>query len=685
MKKQLNIVLAADLHYFPAAMAGGFNQAFKDDNYDVGKPAEQSEAIVQAMLQTLAEKAKQDGLDYLVIAGDLTRNGEYEAHVRLAGLLEEFQRKSGVSVLLAPGNHDLNNPEASDYRSGEKQPAQRTSAIEFHALYQNLYPQGARHDSQNPCNFAFDLNEDYTLIAIDTCRYDEHGHSQVRGEITQKQMDWILAQCACAKQSGRVALGLMHHNLAEHVPYQAAAFKGYLLDDYLRVRETLADAGMRFCFTGHMHRGSNAQAVSDSGNLLVDISAPTLYAFPCEIVDIMLERRGKKVTAQTKLIPADPSLDPAESYRFSFCGSQGGGVAGFCLANVRKRLPRILSEIAQAGGLHAFLVQNGMQNNSGALRAVCAQLDARYIKDPEHTVKLVCRIVSESLRLRMSTLPSKRYLESLGLGHQTRPGTLENFLETGAAMVYWRGDINDDPFMQDALENLRNGTFVDQVLRFAIDKIVDDLLSLRPNPSRKAKLALQAAMGLLISLSHRRAISKVLEWTAREYFGKPTTGEDIIVHKGQAKVQAREDEFRKPMDVQVKLSADKCCATITWFTKESVTASDLALYHSDTRCVPKQNVTHSVMPEPFVARKLDLGLAKIMGHEIPANKHTVTISGLVPGRYVFRVGDSARAWLSPWQMLNTSKLTRSAHALKFAKGTASTAARLLNSFRLVDK
>ena len=87
MKQQLQLALAADLHYYPAELAGGYNQAFKDDNYDLGKPAEQSEGILHAALATLAEKAKKDGLEYLVIAGDLTRNGEYRAHTRLAALL----------------------------------------------------------------------------------------------------------------------------------------------------------------------------------------------------------------------------------------------------------------------------------------------------------------------------------------------------------------------------------------------------------------------------------------------------------------------------------------------------------------------------------------------------------------------------------------------------------------------
>jgi hypothetical protein len=89
-------------------------------------------------------------------------------------------------------------------------------------------------------------------------------------------------------------------------------------------------------------------------------------------------------------------------------------------------------------------------------------------------------------------------------------------------------------------------------------------------------------------------------------------------------------------------------------------------------------------PEPYTARKLDIGLAKIMGNQIPGARHSVTITGLAHGKYLFRVGDAARNWLNPWQMLNTGQQTRAARAFRIAKGTAKTASKIVHSFRLVE-
>ena len=690
--KPLRIALAADLHFYPAELAGGYNQAFRDDNYDLGKPAEQSEALVHAALATLKLKAKKEGLDALVIAGDLTRNGEYDAHVRLAALLVKFQRESGVRVLVVPGNHDLNNPDAAEYTTGERLSARGTTPAEFLELYKALRPRGARYCPSNPLSYAVDLGRDYRLIAVDTCKYDENGHSLISGAVDPEHLKWILNECAKARRAGKIILGAMHHNLAEQVGYQAAVFKGYLLDDHIRVREALADAGMRFHFCGHTHRGNVAGCTSDSGSLLYDICAPALYAFPCELTGITFTRAGKKVTAHLKSFPASEAVSPRESYRFTFCGSQGGGLTGFFQANIRLRLTPILEEIAQAGGLKLWLEEkNGVQRNSALRTALLAQLDERYINNPEHAVELFCRILGDAMNRPVSELPARQFVDTLGVGHKKRPGTWSDFMETAVALVYWQGDFEGDPFLQDLLESMRSGRFVDETLRFAVDKIVDDLLlkellpqlklRLGTKSGRRAKLALQAAFGLLIDIRRRRAVSKTLTWLMLEFLGKPRERELTLTHRGRVTVRATPSEFRRPAQLEVALNDTKTGATITWYTKESVTAGDVIICDREMRPVRGLRVSQSAVPAPFVARKLDIGVTKILGHEIPATRHTVVIEGLAPGRYILRAGDKSRRWLSPWVALNTEQQTKSARVFK---GTAFTAGKIMSLFRLVE-
>ena len=692
-KTQLNLALAADLHFYPQALAGGYNQAFKDDNYDLGKPAEQSERLLRSALAGLKEQAKREGLHYLLLAGDLTRNGEYEAHAGLAALLLKFQQESGVRVLLVPGNHDLNNPDAAEYSGGTKAPARQTSPEEFLELYRHFRPQGIRPCPQNALSYAFELNEDYCLVVLDTCKYDSDGHVQVSGAIDDATLQWALNECARAKRAGKIVLGMMHHNLAEHVGYQAALFHGYLLDDYIPVREALAEAGMRFCFTGHTHRGHAAEVLSDNGALLYDICAPALYAFPCELQLLSFSRTGKKVAAQVKAISADTAVSPKESYQFTFCGSQGGGLTGFFQANARIRLTPLLEEMAQAGGVKAWLSERGTTVDSALLNALFAQLDTRYISDPAHAVQFVCRMLEDAMNQPLSRLPARQFLHNLGIGHKTRPGTLRDFMETNVALVYWQGDTKNDPFLQDVFRSIKDGSFVDNTLRFLIDKIVDDLLAkellpqlklrLGAKTERKAKAALQTALGLFINLRRRRTISRTLEWLFMSFLGQPRVQEFTLVHKGRVRVKALQDEFRRPMDLQVSLNDDQTCATVTWYTKASVTGSDVFVHDDQMRPVRGLKIITSTTQQPYTARKLNIGVARIFGHEIDATKHTAIVPDLKPGRYAIRVGDKSRGWLSQWVTLNTMPPGKTARVLGHCKSGLSTAAKVLFSFRLV--
>ena len=50
--------------------------------------------------------------DVLIISGDLSLQGEKKSHEELAGKLDALER-AGITVVVIPGNHDINNPSAA--------------------------------------------------------------------------------------------------------------------------------------------------------------------------------------------------------------------------------------------------------------------------------------------------------------------------------------------------------------------------------------------------------------------------------------------------------------------------------------------------------------------------------------------------------------------------------------------
>ncbi|MCL2195120.1 MAG: metallophosphoesterase [Oscillospiraceae bacterium] len=478
MNYELLIAHIADLHYYPAALAGGFNRAFADDNDHLGKPARHSERLLRATLEQL----RQEPVQFALIAGDLTHEGEYDAHVALAELLREFQRQTGTQMLLVPGNHDINNDHAAEYTSGKKQPARQTSIEDFWVIYRPLLPEGARFCGSD---YALELDERHTLIALDTTKPD----ARVHGEITAEQLHWALEECARASEAGRTVLGLMHHNLASHMGH---ILSGYLLDNYLHVRERLARAGMKFCFCGHQHRGHVAKINCDD-HVLYDVCAPALNSFPCQFHRVALQDNNAQVTAHA----ADPTLPLHDSFKFTFAGRRGG-LMGFFSANLQRKLPEVLEDIAQCGGAQSWLTQRGTQTPAW-LRPVLAQLDARYIAKPANALKLAEKVLRRVMKLRISP-----------------HGTLQDCFETSLVFVYGFGDWRQDPLLRDAVQRIEDGRFVSQALRLAGEIIARDML----RTGRQSRLLLQVSLAAVF-LPHRRAISRALAKLSLDMLSMP--------------------------------------------------------------------------------------------------------------------------------------------------------------------
>ena len=71
--------------------------------------------------------------DLLLISGDLTHHGERQSHLDLVTDLLSLE-KEGVRVLVVPGNHDINIPNAVAYRGDKSFRLESVTKDEFVAL-----------------------------------------------------------------------------------------------------------------------------------------------------------------------------------------------------------------------------------------------------------------------------------------------------------------------------------------------------------------------------------------------------------------------------------------------------------------------------------------------------------------------------------------------------------------------
>ena len=299
---QVRFAVISDPHLYNDRL-GTTGAAF--DAYMAGdmKLLKQSEAILGSALSNIATQHVQ----FLIISGDLTKDGEIIDHVLMTQHLQKLH-KLGIQVFVVPGNHDINNPDAVIYLpDNTTRQVPSASPAAFRALYQRFgYEQALEWDATS-LSYLAEPVPGLWLLAIDSCDYQENwqlGTPVVSGRITPETMAWILAKLQQAQANGKQVIAVMHHGVNEHFLPEPLLFPDYLVDNWQNVSAQLATAGLKVVFTGHYHSQDAAYRLDERGQLqqtLCDIETGSLVQYPCafRIVTLdgtMLEIHSERIT-----------------------------------------------------------------------------------------------------------------------------------------------------------------------------------------------------------------------------------------------------------------------------------------------------------------------------------------------------------------------------------------------------
>lgn len=195
---------------------------------------------------------KAQNIDFLLIAGDLTKDGELASHTLMAQRLAALGKKAYV----VPGNHDVNNPHAKNYSTTPATAATSVSPDDFRRIYASFGYANAVYTDPNSLSYVAEPAEGVWLFAIDSCQYATNlaqGSPVTAGQISDLTLGWLEARLQEAKSRGKLVLGMMHHGLIEHFPGQSQLFAEYLVNNRESVAQVLATNGLGVMFTGHFH------------------------------------------------------------------------------------------------------------------------------------------------------------------------------------------------------------------------------------------------------------------------------------------------------------------------------------------------------------------------------------------------------------------------------------------------
>jgi len=289
-----------------------------------------SESILKTAVDRIIDESD---FDVVLVSGDNSDDGGETTHRAVAAELARLE-KAGIKVYTIPGNHDINN-KSYTYASGKAVLTNPTTEKEFAEIYADFgynatdslefYKGAGASDADrksasfslgNNLSYVADLSDKYRLIAIDMCNIkatgyirdedgsfaregytvDSEGYVLVNGErypyvsgrhdgaMTSDLLDWAKAKIDETVKAGKIPLGMMHFPLLQHFGSLVQAENGAVNDPKGEsVAAALADAGMKFIFTGHIHIQDDALFTSEAGNKILDVNSASLCNYPTPI------------------------------------------------------------------------------------------------------------------------------------------------------------------------------------------------------------------------------------------------------------------------------------------------------------------------------------------------------------------------------------------------------------------
>ena len=359
-RSSLRFAILSDLHVFDTRL-GTSGAAFEAYLNQDPKLLRESEAIFDSALQSIVKQRVQ----FVLITGDLTKDGELVDHQLVAHHLARLERQ-GIQVFVVPGNHDINNSDAVAFQGNTSSPVPTVSPHDFRVLYERFgYRQAIARD-EHSLSYVAEPAHGLWLLGIDSCKYEEsqqRGYPVVGGRIKAETMTWILGKLQEAKTHHKQVIAFMHHGVNQHFLGEAQIFPDYLLDDWANVSAQLAGAGLKVVFTGHYHSQDAAYPLDANGvptATLCDVETSSLAMSPCAFRVATLDASVLSIASQQVTeIKADTGGVPFQQYALNFLQARLPALATYQLMTMFN-LPQ-----AQAAGAAPLVADALIANYAG--------------------------------------------------------------------------------------------------------------------------------------------------------------------------------------------------------------------------------------------------------------------------------------------------------------------------------
>lgn len=261
--KSIDIVTVTDIH-----LAGreyhdyeGFFLEANDTNGS-GKQMRYLDDIFDAFISEMLERKP----EYIIITGDSTFTGAKESHEVLTEKLLPLV-DAGITVLVLPGNHDIENP-TFIYLDGEYQQTETLTPEEYRETYSAFGYSGGISYHEDSLSYVYDTGKGVRIFMLDT----NMAYGVLYGDFGGTKLEWLEKELDKCKKAGDIPLVAGHHTLLEH---NKMFNFGYRLGNSEDVEKLLTESGCTLYLCGHMH----TQHIAENENI-TDIVGGSFAVYP---------------------------------------------------------------------------------------------------------------------------------------------------------------------------------------------------------------------------------------------------------------------------------------------------------------------------------------------------------------------------------------------------------------------
>lgn len=272
---KIKLAFIADIHHYSEKL-GNTGRAYELREGSDQKCLKETGAI----LDSVFEKFRNDDTDIVLIAGDITNDGEKVSHDEVYEKFLSLNEKK--KLYLITSTHDWCSDRNPRRFEGNEiyHDVETLSPEELTEKYSVFGEKDCISSYKTPLGLVsrcFKAGEGLRIIAVnDDCdgRGGKSGYSE-------EHLKWMARQLDDAKKAGDKVIATEHHLLLH--PFCRFINSGQSIADNFEVASFLADNGLRLMITGHSHMQRTTEFVSKKGNKITQINLGSLTGYPAPV------------------------------------------------------------------------------------------------------------------------------------------------------------------------------------------------------------------------------------------------------------------------------------------------------------------------------------------------------------------------------------------------------------------